>query len=94
MVRRILADLPARPGEEVAVLVNGLGATPLAELFIIFRAVSRLLREAGLSVCRSYVGNYATSLDMAGCSISIMRLDSELKRLLLAPAESPAFIQG
>jgi dihydroxyacetone kinase-like protein len=93
MVRRILADLPARPGEEVAVLVNGLGATPLAELFIIFRAVSRLLREAGLSVCRSYVGNYATSLDMAGCSISIMRLDSELKRLLLAPAESPAFIQ-
>jgi len=94
MVRRILADLPARPGEEVAVLVNGLGATPLAELFIIFRAVSRLLREAGLSVCRSYVGNYATSLDMAGCSISIMRLDSELKRLLLAPAESPAFLQG
>jgi len=94
MVGRILADLPARSGEEVAVLVNGLGATPLAELFIIFRAVSQLLREAGLSVCRSYVGNYATSLDMAGCSISIMRLDSELKRLLLAPAESPAFLQG
>jgi dihydroxyacetone kinase-like protein len=93
MVRRILADLPVRSGEEVAVLVNGLGATPLAELFIIFRAVSRLLREAGLSVCRSYVGNYATSLDMAGCSISLMRLDSELKRLLLAPAESPALVQ-
>jgi len=93
MVRRIMADLAARSGEEVAVLVNGLGATPLGELFIIFRAVSQLILKAGLSVCRSYVGNYATSLDMAGCSITIMRLDSELKRLLLAPAESPAFVQ-
>ena len=93
MVRRIMADLAARSGEEVAVLVNGLGATPLGELFIIFRAVSQLILKAELSVCRSYVGNYATSLDMAGCSITIMRLDSELKRLLLAPAESPAFVQ-
>ena len=94
MVSRILADLPAKVGDEVAVLVNGLGATPLSELFIMFRAAHRRLRDAGLIVWRSYVGNFASSLDMAGCSFTIMRLDSELKRLLSAPAESPAFVQA
>jgi dihydroxyacetone kinase-like protein len=93
IVRRILADLPAKPGDELAVLVNGLGATPLSELFIVFRAVSRLLEDAGLLAVRSYVGNYASSLDMAGCSVTLMRLDPELKRLLLAPAECPALVQ-
>ena len=93
MMGRILSDLPAKSGDEVAVLVNGLGATPLAELFIMFRAGSRRLREAGLAVVRSYVGNFASSLDMAGCSFTVMRLDAELKRLLLAPAESPALVQ-
>ena len=94
MVSRILADLPAKTGDEVAVLVNGLGATPLSELFIMFRAAHRRLGDAGLIVWRSYVGNFASSLDMAGCSFTIMRLDPELKRLLSAPAESPAFVQA
>jgi len=94
MVRRILADLPTKAGDEVAVLVNGLGATPLSELFIMFRAVSLLLTAAGLKICRTWVGNYATSLEMAGCSISIMRLDSELKRLLLAAAETPGLVEA
>jgi phosphoenolpyruvate---glycerone phosphotransferase subunit DhaK len=94
IVSRILADLPTKAGDEVAVLVNGLGATPLSELFIVFRAVKRSLNVAGLTVGRSYVGNFASSIDMAGCSVSIMRLDSELKALLLAPAESPAFVQA
>jgi len=93
LLDRILDDLPANAGDEVAVLVNGMGATPLSELFIVFRALSRRAREAGLSICRSYVGNYATSLDMAGCSITLMRLDSELKRLLLAPCQSPGLTQ-
>jgi dihydroxyacetone kinase-like protein len=93
IVRRILADLPAKSGDELAVLVNGLGATPLSELFILFRAVSRLLHDAGLSAVRSYVGNYASSLDMAGCSVTLMRLDPDLKRLLLAPVECPALVQ-
>ena len=93
MMKRILADLPVKAGEEVAVLVNGLGATPLSELFIMFRTASRCLGDAGLSIVRTYVGNFASSLDMAGCSFTIMRLDSELKRLLLAPAESPAIVQ-
>ena len=93
LVRRLLADQPAEAGDEVAVLVNGFGATPLGELYILFRAVSRLLGEARLSIFRSYVGNYATSLDMAGGSISLLWLDAELKRLLAAPAESPGLIQ-
>jgi dihydroxyacetone kinase len=93
IVARILADFPHKSADEVAVLVNGLGATPLSELFIVFRAVRRLLADAGLLAVRSYVGNYASSLDMAGCSITLMRLDSELKRLLLAPVDCPALVQ-
>jgi dihydroxyacetone kinase-like protein len=94
MIKHILADEAAAPGDEVAVLVNGMGATPLAELLIMYRAVHKLLSEAKLTICHSYVGNYSTTLDMAGCSVSLMRLDDELKRLLLAPAQSPAFTQG
>ncbi|MGH9429094.1 MAG: dihydroxyacetone kinase subunit DhaK, partial [Terriglobia bacterium] len=93
MVGRLLLDLRPNAGDEVAVLVNGLGATPLSELFIMFHAIHPLLVKAGLRICRSYVGNYVGSLDMAGCSITLMRLDEELKRLLLAPADSPAFVQ-
>jgi dihydroxyacetone kinase len=93
LLQKILADLPTQAGDEVAVLLNGLGATPLGELFIVYRAVNRLLRAAGLSVCRSWVGNYAASLDMAGCSLTVMRLDHDLKRWLLAPCESPAWVQ-
>jgi dihydroxyacetone kinase-like protein len=94
MIRAILDDGDTEAGDEVAVLVNGTGATPLGELLIVNRAVLRLLSEAKLKVCRSYVGNYCTTLDMAGCSISLIRLDDELKRLLLAPADSPFFTQG
>ena len=94
MMGRILADLAAKAGDEVAVLVNGLGATPLSELFIMFRAARRCLEDAKLSVWRAYVGNFASSLDMAGCSFTLMRLDSELKRLLSAQAASPAFVQA
>lgn len=93
LLKRILDDLVTKVGDDVAVLVNGMGATPLSELLIMFRAVSRRLGDVGLSICRSYVGNYATSLDMAGCSITLMRLDSGLKRLLLAPCESPGLTQ-
>lgn len=94
MVSKLLADQAATAGDEVAVLVNGMGATPLGELLIMYRAVSQLLGRANIAICRSYVGNYSTTLDMAGCSVSLMRLDAELKRLLLAPADSPFFKQG
>jgi dihydroxyacetone kinase-like protein len=93
MTKRLLSDLEPTPGDEVAVLVNGLGATPLCELYIMHGVLHPVLQNAKLRVCRSYIGNYVTSLDMAGCSITLIKLDAELKRLLLAPAESPAFIQ-
>ncbi len=93
LIRRLLADMNLKSGDELAVLVNGLGATPLSELLILNRAVSRLLADAGMHPVRTYVGNYATSLEMAGCSISLMRLDDQLKRWLLAPADTPAFVQ-
>jgi dihydroxyacetone kinase-like protein len=93
LIRRLLADMSLKSGDELAVLVNGLGGTPLSELLILNRAASRLLVEAGMRPARTYVGNYATSLEMAGCSISLMRLDDQLKRWLLAPADTPAFVQ-
>jgi dihydroxyacetone kinase len=80
-------------GEEVAVLINGAGATPMGELLITFRSVYRLLEDAGVKVFRTYVGNYAASLDMAGCSVTLMRLDADLKRWLLAPCEGPGLVQ-
>ncbi len=93
LTQAVLADLPFRAGDEVAVLVNGLGATPKEELYIVYRKVWDLLHEAGIKVYRPYVGEYATSMEMAGCSLSLLRLDEELKRLIDAPAKSPFFEQ-
>jgi dihydroxyacetone kinase-like protein len=93
MVARLLDDLPFVRGNEVAVLVNGLGATPLSELFIVYRRTSELLCDAGIRIYRSYVGEYSTSLEMAGCSITLIRLDEELRRLVDYPAECPCFVQ-
>ena len=89
----IVEDLDLRRGDTVAVLVNGLGATPKEELYILYRTAGTRLKEAGVHVHRVWVGEYATSLEMAGASISVMRLDDELKRLVDAPAESPFFVQ-
>jgi dihydroxyacetone kinase len=89
LVERILADMPVPSGGQVAVLVNGLGATPLEELYIISRAVHRLLAGRGIKAYRSYVGEYATSMEMAGLSVSVMALDDELRELVDAPFETP-----
>ena len=88
----LLADLPAGDGKRVDVLVNGLGATPIEELYILFRRAASRLDAAGLVVRRAWVGEYATSLEMAGASISLLRVDDELATLLDAPAESPFFV--
>ena len=90
----ILADLPYRRGDRVGVLVNGLGATPKEELYILHRSVARLLADEGIDVHRVWVGEYATSLEMAGASLSLIRLDGELAGLLDAPAETPFFSQA
>jgi dihydroxyacetone kinase-like protein len=93
LVARITDDLPYSRGDEVAVLVNGLGATPMEELYILFRSVREILDSSGIAVRRTWVGEYATSLEMAGASVSVLRLDDELLRLLDAPCESPFIIR-
>jgi dihydroxyacetone kinase-like protein len=88
MVERILGDAPADAGASVAVLVSGLGATPLMELYLLYGHVEALLRAAGLTVERRLVGNYFTSLEMLGVSVTVMWLDPELNRLMGRPAAS------
>jgi dihydroxyacetone kinase-like protein len=85
MVERLLADVPAGGPGRVAVLVNSLGATPLEELLIVYRRTAQLLGAAGLEIAFRHVGHYATSMEMAGCSISLLHLDAELEDLLAAP---------
>ncbi|HEX5416376.1 MAG TPA: dihydroxyacetone kinase subunit DhaK [Chloroflexota bacterium] len=93
LTNTILADLPLAKGDEVAVLVNGLGGTPQEELYIVYRKVHQILSEHGVSVYRPYIGEFATSMEMAGCSVSLLKLDAELKPLLDAPADTPFFSQ-
>jgi dihydroxyacetone kinase-like protein len=93
LVEKILADLPYERGDDVAVLVNGLGSTPREELYILYRRARQILDAAGVTVHRSWVGEYATSLEMAGASISLLRLDDELRSLIDAPCESPFVVQ-
>lgn len=93
LVDKILAENIYKSGDEAAVLINGLGATPLMELYIVSKKVQEILQEKGLKMVKTYVGNYMTSLEMAGCSITLLKLDAELKKLLLAPADTPAFVQ-
>jgi dihydroxyacetone kinase-like protein len=83
-------DLPYQKGDRVALMVNGLGGTPISELYLLYGIAHEWLAERGISVGRSYVGEYCTSLDMAGASITLVRLDDEIERLLEAPASIPA----
>lgn len=93
MTASILADMPLRSGDRVAVMVNGLGATPPEELYILYRKVHALLTERDVQIHRAYVGEYATSMEMAGASLTLFKLDEELSALLDAPAETPFFVQ-
>ncbi|MDA8392272.1 MAG: dihydroxyacetone kinase subunit DhaK [Actinomycetota bacterium] len=87
----VLEDLKIKEGEEVALMVNGLGATPLEELYVLCRKAHTIMGGRSIGIGRSFVGELATSLEMAGASISVMALDAELSRLLDAPAFSPFF---
>lgn len=93
MAEAVLADLGASAGDRVAVMVNGLGATPAEELYILYRKVHDLLIGRHIDVHRAYVGEFATSMEMAGASLTLLRLDDELVPLLDAPARSPFFVQ-
>jgi len=90
MVGQIVADVPFVAGDEVAVMVNGLGATPLQELYVLNNAVAACIEGKGLKIHRTFVGNYMTAIDMAGASITVLRLDAQTKALLDAPADTPA----
>ena len=94
MMDKILGDLPFSSGDEVAVIVNGLGATPKEELYIAYRKVYQILTEKKINIYRKYIGEYATSMEMAGMSISLLHLDAELKELLDMPCYSPFFEQS
>lgn len=93
MLYTLLADMPLASGDRVAVMVNGLGATPPEELYILYRRIHDLLTMTGVSVHRAYVGEYATSMEMAGCSLTLFKLDDELAALLDHPARTPFFVQ-
>lgn len=89
MTQNCLDDLPFQAGDEVAVMVNGLGGTPLMEQYIAYNKVAQMLKDAGIKVFKSYVNEYCTSIDMAGCSVSLLRLDDEMKKYLDYPVEIP-----
>ena len=84
----VATDLPFKRGDRVGLMINGLGGTPVSELYILFRRAALKCRDHGFQIARSYVGNYCTSLDMAGASLTLIRLDDELVSLLEAPAET------
>ena len=90
----ILEDMPLDRGESALVIVNGMGGTPQIELYVVFAEVARILGDRGVTVARSLVGNWVTSLDMAGCMLTFTRLDDELTRLWDAPVRTPALRWG
>ena len=93
MTNSVLDDLPFVSGDQVAVLVNGLGATPPEELYLLFRKAHEVIAGRGVKIMRVFIGEYATSMEMAGASITLLKLDDELLDLLDAPAYSPFLMQ-
>jgi dihydroxyacetone kinase len=93
MTMRVIEDLPFKKGDEISVLINGLGATAPQELFIIFRKVSMILEDRGMRIYKTFIGEYATSMEMKGASITLFKLDSDLKKLLDVPGHSPFLLQ-
>ena len=90
----ILEDLPFKSGDSVLAFVNGLGGTPLIELYIMYNELNKILKGKGISIGRNLVGSYITSLEMAGCSITLVKLDDELTKLWDAPVRTPALRWG
>ena len=89
----VLPDYPFESGDEVIVLVSGLGATPVMELYVLYNEIEKILKEKEIIIHRAYVGNYFTSLEMSGATLTVMKLDDELKTLMDMPAYSMGFKQ-
>ena len=94
IVKDLIEDLGLKKGEDVALLVNGFGATPLSELYLFNNSVSNALEKENIGIYKTLVGNYMTSLDMAGASVTVLRLDDEFKALLSYPVSTPALTWG
>jgi phosphoenolpyruvate---glycerone phosphotransferase subunit DhaK len=94
LVDPIIGDLPYGQGDSVIAFVNGMGGTPLIELYVMYNEVAQLLSKAGITVARSLVGNYITSLEMAGCSVTLLKVDDELVGLWDAPVNTPGLRWG
>lgn len=94
MLDLVVADVPFVAGDDVAVLVSGLGATPTVELYIYYAEIAKMLAAQGIKVYRPYVGNYFTSLEMMGVTLTLMKLDDELKTLLDVPTHSLGLTQA
>lgn len=94
LMEPIISDLPVKSGDEVLLFVNGMGGTPLVELYVVYRKAYEMAIAKGLKVTRNLIGPYITSLEMAGCSITMLKLDDELSRLWDAPVKTPALRWG
>jgi dihydroxyacetone kinase-like protein len=87
LLEAVASDLPYKAGDDVALMVNGMGGTPISELYLLYGHLHEQVTKRGMKVKHNYVGNYCTSLEMAGFSLTLVRLDAELEDLLNAPAE-------
>ncbi|MDR1966020.1 MAG: dihydroxyacetone kinase subunit DhaK [Synergistaceae bacterium] len=94
MASAVVSDLPFKEGDEVLAFVNGMGGTPLIELFVVYNDLKKFLDGKGITIARNLVGNYITSLDMQGCSITLLKLDSQTKALWDYPVHTPALRWG
>ncbi len=94
LVEPVLEDLPFRRGDDVLAFVNGMGGTPLIELYVMYNEVARICRGHGVKIIRNLIGSYITSLEMAGCSVTLLKLDNDLTRLWDAPVRTPGLRWG
>lgn len=93
LLNKLITELSLVTGDEVAVMVNGLGSTPMMELYVLNNRVADVLKDKGIQISNTFVGEFMTAIEMAGASITLAKLDSGLKELLRAPAQTPAFTQ-
>lgn len=94
MATAVVDDLPYKSGDEVLAFVNGMGGTPLIELYVVFNELNNFLKARGIKIARNLIGSYITSLEMAGCSITLLKLDDQLKALWDAPVKTPGMRWG
>jgi dihydroxyacetone kinase-like protein len=94
LLEPIIKDLPFKAGDSVLLFVNGMGGTPLIELYVVYRKAAEILANNGITVARNLIGPYITSLEMAGCSITVLKLDDDLTKLWDAPVKTPGMRWG